>query len=384
MSVFDRKSVRLCASTHSLAQPAPDLSLYRQLSSLAVILPLSEEPLMTPLTSVLIVDDEPSVRDLMARWVAALGLRPRTAANADEALATLRTQHYDLAVIDVMMPGHDGLWLAGRLQRDHPDTAVVIATAYTELLEGDAGRRPIADLLIKPFQRERFALAVDRGRQWRKDVLDQLRWHAVLSIEIRDRAEQICALVRERVAAGVGEVEALAAFAAEWMPGTAAHGDRVARYAQSVARELDVEHELGKGLEIAARFHDVGKAAMPDALLTKPSPLTPGETAIMRRHVEVSAEILQATETMAHSAPAVLASHEWFGGGGYPMKLAGADIPLASRIIGVADAYDAMTQARTYRVRLDSSDAIAELLRCSPSQFDPDIVAAFLAVLGRH
>jgi len=339
---------------------------------------------MTPLTSVLIVDDEPAVRDLMARWVAALGLRPRTAANADEALATLRTQHYDLAVIDVMMPGHDGLWLAGQLQRDHPHTAVVIATAYTELLEGDAGRRPIADLLIKPFQRERFALAVDRGRQWRKEALDQLRWHAVLSLEIRDRTEQICALVRERVAAGVSEAEALAAFAAERMPGTAAHTYRVARYAQSVARELDVEQELGEGLEIAARFHDVGKAAMPDALLTKPSPLTPGEAAIMRRHVEVGAEILQAAGTLAHSAPAVLASHEWFGGGGYPMKLAGADIPLASRIIAVADAYDAMTQDRTYRVRFDSSDAIADLLRCSPTQFDPDIVAAFLAVLGRH
>lgn len=339
---------------------------------------------MTPLTSVLIVDDEPAVRDLMARWVAALGLRPRTAANADEALATLRTQHYDLAVIDVMMPGHDGLWLAGRLQRDHPHTAVVIATAYTELLEGDAGRRPIADLLIKPFQRERFALAVDRGRQWRKEALDQLRWHAVLSIEMRDRTEQICALISARVAAGVGEAEALAAFTVERMPGTAAHGDRVARYAQSVARELDVEQELGEGLEIAARFHDVGKAAMPDALLTKPSPLTPDEAAIMRQHVEVGVEILQAAETMAHAAPAVLASHEWFGGGGYPTKLAGDDIPLASRIIAVVDAYDAMTQDRTYRVSFDSSDAIAELLRCSPTQFDPDIVAAFLAVLGRH
>ncbi len=339
---------------------------------------------MTPLTSVLIVDDEPAVRDLMARWVTALGLRPRTAASADEALATLRTQHYDLAVIDVMMPGHNGLWLAGRLQRDHPHTAVVIATAYTELLEGDTGGRPIADLLIKPFQRERFALAIDRGRQWRKDTLDQLQWYAVLSIEIRDRAEQMCTLVRERAAAGVSQAEALAAIAAQRMPGAAAHADRVARYAQLVARELDVEHDLGEGLEIAARFHDVGKATMPDALLTKPSPLTPGEAAIMRRHVEVGAEILQAAGTLAHAAPAVLASHEWFGGGGYPMKLAGADIPLASRIIAVADAYDAMTQERTCHARFDSSDAIAELLRCSPTQFDPDIVAAFLEVLGRH
>ena len=147
---------------------------------------------MTPLTSVLIVDDEPAVRDLMSRWVSALGLQPRPQASAAEALATLRTQHYDLAVIDVMMPGHDGLWLANEVQRDHPHTAVVIATAYTELLDGEAQHPPIADFLIKPFQRERFALAVDRGRQWRKQALEEMHWHAVLSIELRDRAAAIC------------------------------------------------------------------------------------------------------------------------------------------------------------------------------------------------
>src|SRR5499427_10355126 len=136
---------------------------------------------MTPITSVLIVDDEPAVRDLMSRWVSGMGLRPQTAANAAEALATLRTRQYDLAVIDVMMPGHDGLWLANELQRVHPHTAVVIATAYTELLDGES-HRPVADLLIKPFQRERFALAVDRGRQWRKQALEEVHWHAMLSI----------------------------------------------------------------------------------------------------------------------------------------------------------------------------------------------------------
>src|SRR4051794_2304139 len=117
---------------------------------------------MPPMASVLIVDDEPAVRDLMSRWVASLGLHSDTASNAEEAIATLQRTHYDLAVIDVMMPGHDGLWLANRLRRDHPHTAVVIATAYTQLLDADAQQAPIADFLIKPFQRDRFALAVHR------------------------------------------------------------------------------------------------------------------------------------------------------------------------------------------------------------------------------
>ena len=104
----------------------------------------------------------------------------------------------------------------------------------------------------------------------------------------------------------------------------------------------------------------------------------------MRLHVDIGAEILEATRSLAVVAPAVRASHEWFGGGGYPRQAAGITIPFVSRIIAVADGYDAMTQDRAYRSRLDSSDAVAELLRCSPAQFDPEIVAAFLAVLSRH
>ena len=337
-----------------------------------------------PLISVLIVDDEPAVRDLMAQWVAALGLRPRTAANAEEALAALQAQPYDLAVIDMMMPDHDGLWLAHRLRRDHPDTAVVIATAYTELIGENAGAL-IADLLIKPFQRDRFALALDRGRSWRKQTIEELQWRARLAIELQDRVGHICAELDRASRDRSDDAAALVALARERTPDVAAHGERVARYAASVARELGgLEERTASLLEPAARFHDIGKLAMPEALLTKPSPLAPGEDEIMRKHVEAGAEILASTRTLAPLAPLVLASHEWFGGGGYPLKLSGGVIPRISRIIAIADAYDAMTQDRSYRARLHSTEAVAELLRCSPSQFDPEIVPALLAVISRH
>src|SRR3954447_19386819 len=157
---------------------------------------------MTEVATILIVDDEPAVRDLMSRWIAAMGLRAKTAANADQALASLRLHQYDLAVIDVMMPGHDGLWLAAEVQREYPNTAVIVATAYTELLSSAARQTPIADFLIKPFQRERFELAVDRGRQWRKLALEEGRWHAMLSIELRDRAADVVRALDQRVASG--------------------------------------------------------------------------------------------------------------------------------------------------------------------------------------
>jgi len=338
---------------------------------------------MTPLTSVLIVDDEPAVRQIMSRWVTALGLNARTAADADEALATLRKEHCDLAVVDIMMPGHDGLWLANELKRDHPHTAVVLATAYTSLLEGDQAP-PVADLLIKPFARERFVLAVDRGRQWRKEALEEVRWHARLSVELRERTESVREEIERLSAQRVNESELLVAMAEARTPEVVAHSERVARYTVSLARALGVPAEEITAFESAARFHDIGKMAMPDSLLHKPSPLTPGEQALMRRHVDAGAEILASTRTLRDVAPIVMASHEWFSGGGYPRKLAGDAICLGSRVIAVADAYDAMTQDRQYRGRVGSADAVSELLRCSGSQFDPAVVTALLGILGTH
>ncbi len=338
---------------------------------------------MNPMNSVLIVDDEPAVRDLMARWVASLGLSATTASNADEALETLRRSHCDLAVIDVMMPGHDGLWLANQLAREHPHTALVLATAYTSLLEDAADTRPVADLLIKPFARERFALAVDRGRHWRKQALEEVRWHAELAHALQDRTGQVCAEVARAADAGAVESEFLIALAHERTPAVMAHSERVARYAVAVARQAGCDDSVDD-IEMAALLHDVGKIAIPEALLSKPSPLTPGEQAVMRRHVDAGAEILAATRTLQDHAPIVLATHEWFNGAGYPLCLAQDAIPAVSRLINVCDAYDAMTQDRAYRHRLDSAEAVDELLRCSTTQFDPEIVAAFLSVLGRH
>ena len=147
------------------------------------------------------------------------------------------------------------------------------------------------------------------------------------------------------------EAEALSALVMERLPDVAAHGERVSRYAQSVARELDVDSARWRDLEIAARFHDVGKLAMPEALIAKPSPLT-------RRRERRSCGGTSTWAPKSWSPPdarcpprlAVRASHEWFQGGGYPIKTAGTAIPFVSRLIAVADAYDAMTQDRAYRL----------------------------------
>lgn len=339
---------------------------------------------MNPVTSVLIVDDEPAVRDLMARWVTSLGLESTTASNSEEAIERLRARHHDLAVIDIMMPGRNGLWLAAEVRREHPDTAVVLATAYTEKFDEAEADAPVADVLIKPFKRERFLLAVDRGREWRRQAQEEAAWQTRLWQELETGVATLISILKDRRAKGVPEEKILRNIAAERAPDVMVHGERVARYSVALARELELDTATVVTVERAARFHDIGKAAIPQALLTKPSRMTASEFAIMCRHVEAGADLLDATETLGELAPIVRTSHEWFGGGGYPAGLVGTAIPFASRLIAVADAYDAMTQTRAYRAQLDRSEAVAELLRCAPSQFDPELVVAFLTTLGRH
>jgi putative nucleotidyltransferase with HDIG domain len=270
------------------------------------------------------------------------------------------------------------------MHRATPQTAVVIATAYSDLVAPDPSDAPIADFLVKPFERERFALAVDRGRQWHKQVVDEMKWHAQLSYELRDIADGVCGEVDRLAASGKSEADVLAAMAWARTPATMAHGDRVARHAGLIAAELGYDAVLSSSLGTAARFHDIGKLAMPEALLRKPSALTTGEQAIMRRHVDIGAEILASTRSMHELADIVLATHESYNGGGYPLQRAGAAIPLGARIIAVADAYDAMTENREYRSRMDGTEAVAELLRCTGTQFDPDVVGAFLGVMSRQ
>ena len=241
------------------------------------------------------------------------------------AIASLRERHADLAVIDIMMPGQNGLWLAGEIRRDHPNTAVVLATGYTELVDAAAADGRVADLLVKPIRRDRFELALDRGRQWRRQAVEEVEWHARLSQEMADRIGEVRHVLATQRALGFDDRQTLLALVEERTPDVMRHSERVKAHVVAVARHLRVDHAALEAIEQAALFHDVGKVAVPASLLTKPSALSPAEIAIMRRHVDAGAEILEAAEgglsggpSLRSSAPAVRASHEWFGGGGYP------------------------------------------------------------------
>jgi len=157
-------------------------------------------------------------------------------------------------------------------------------------------------------------------------------------------------------------------------PGTRGHSLRIAHFCREVGRAFDFPRERRERLEAAAYLHDIGKIGIPESVLHKPGPLTGAEWELVRRHPEMGAEILRGLPSMSEVSRFVEAHHERPDGRGYPRGLRGDEIPLESRIISAADAFDAMVTARPYRAHLPAEVALAEMQAAAGSQFDPFVV----------
>jgi two-component system, cell cycle response regulator len=186
----------------------------------------------------------------------------------------------------------------------------------------------------------------------------------------------------KRSSAGRQTRDVLLSTLRERQPELHIHLHDVAELALAVGRHLGLDAERLDEIARAAELHDVGKIAIPDAILNKPGPLDDDEWAFMRRHTIIGERILGAAPALRPVARIVRSSHERWDGDGYPDRLAGEDIPLGSRIVAVCDAYDAMTSERPYRESLMPAEAIQELERCSGTQFDPAVVEIFSEVLA--
>lgn len=161
---------------------------------------------------------------------------------------------------------------------------------------------------------------------------------------------------------------------------TAGHTDRVTEYAMLTAKQLDWPEERLVVLELAGHLHDVGKIGVPDAVLNKPGKLTAEEFEMMKAHPEIGEQIIRGIDFLEALVPYVLYHHERYDGRGYPKGLSGEAIPIEGRLLAVSDTFDAMTSSRPYRKQLDAEHAIDEIKRCSGTQFDPNIVGAFLEI----
>jgi putative nucleotidyltransferase with HDIG domain len=161
---------------------------------------------------------------------------------------------------------------------------------------------------------------------------------------------------------------------------TGKHAERVSAYGMEIARVLDAPFADDPEVEFGFLLHDVGKVAVPDAILWKPEPLTPEERTLMERHPLVGWEILREIDFLGEAKLVVRHHHERWDGDGYPDRLAGDAIPLAARVFAVADVLDALTTVRPYRQPSELIDARGMIEESAGTQFDPEVVAAFLEI----
>ncbi len=178
-------------------------------------------------------------------------------------------------------------------------------------------------------------------------------------------------------------IESLADAVEERDRATAFHSSRVANYTHSILTEMaHVPHQMTDTIVAAARIHDLGKVGVRDVALNRPGPLTAEERREMQRHAEIGGDIVKKIQGYELTSAIIRNHHEWWNGGGYPDRLTGEQIPLGSRIIAVADAFDAMTSDRVYRRAMSTDSALQELRLHSGVQFDPAVISAFERALS--
>jgi response regulator RpfG family c-di-GMP phosphodiesterase len=332
--------------------------------------------------SVLIVDDENGVRDLMCRWLEAGGYSVSTASNAEEALHRLAAAPSAVALCDIRMPGRDGLWLAERIRRRHPETAVIMATGVQDVGAAvESMRQGAVDYLTKPFGRDRLREAVLRGLEWHRSAWDARRWRESLEQELDVRRTRLRDAIGGLRIVSDDTLDAMLSMLTLTDRDAYAHAYRVAALTVTVARAMGVPESEIPAIEQGALLHDVGKLTMPDAILRKPAPLTMEEQALVRQHPAIGSDLIGAVPYLAAAVPIVRDAHERMDGLGYPRGVRAEQVALGARIIAVADAYDTMIRPRVFRDALAGSDALLELARCRGTQFDPAVVDVFTRVV---
>jgi len=326
---------------------------------------------------VLIVDDEPDIREMLCDLLG-FDYDCRAASSAEDALAQLCRNEFQLVVSDITMGGMSGLEMIPHVLQQSPNTVVVMISGMQTIESAiEALRLGAFDYIMKPFDLRQVEAAVKRALEHYELREMKRRYENHLEELVEQRTIELDHALSSLEDAYRSTLKALTAALETRDAETHGHSERVVTFSLRLGRELGLGREEMKSLEFGSLLHDIGKIGVPDAILRKPAKLTEEEWMRMREHPLHGQQILREIEFLEGAARVVAQHHEKWDGSGYPLGLRGEQIDLNARIFAVADAFDAMISDRVYRRGRSYEAASLELERWSGRQFDPKVVEAF-------
>jgi putative nucleotidyltransferase with HDIG domain len=331
---------------------------------------------------ILVVDDEEPIREVVCSMLENASYRCEQACSGAAALALLRKDSdFQLILSDLMMPELDGVGLLENVKVQFNELPVVMVTAVHDISVALAAIRNGAyDYLLKPFEREQLLAVVRRALEAHRLRVENLLYQSNLESLVDQRTKELRATIVELERSYDVTLEALGDALDLKDAETEGHSKRVTAFAIQIARAMKLDPQALRVLARGAFLHDIGKMAIPDAILRKPDRLTPAEKEVMKEHSYLGYKMLRKIPFLADSAEIVYAHQEHWDGGGYPRGLKGEGIPLGARIFAVADTLDAITSDRPYRPARSVQAARDEISAWSGRQFDPTVVTYFLSI----
>ena len=331
---------------------------------------------------ILVVDDEDAIREIVCSMLTAANYKTKQASSGLKALAMLDAgEEFELMLSDLMMADFDGIGLLERTKESYPDMPVVMVTAVHDISVALAAIRNGAyDYLLKPFEREQLLATVRRALENRHLKMQNRDYQTGLERMVEARTEQLQKAMTDLERSYGMTLEALGGALDLKDAETEGHSRRVTVFTIAIARAMGLSKDQIDVIARGAFLHDIGKMAIPDAILRKPGKLNPDEVAIMREHCYHGYQILKKIPFLKEASEIVYAHQEHFDGSGYPRQLKGDEIPLGARIFSVADTLDAITSDRPYRAAQSITAAREEIKVWSGRQFDPEVVEVFISM----
>ena len=313
--------------------------------------------------TILIVDDEENNLQLLVRTFRS-SYSILTAKNGQEACEIVEKQgdNISLIITDQIMPVMTGVQFLKKITPKYPNIVKILLTGYSDSNDiiDAINYCSIYQYVLKPFTPSDLKFIVNQA------------------LAKYNLAKSNLVMVKDLKELFYNTLKSISSALDSKDPYTHGHSMRVTMYSLILARKLNLDDKMLEEIETAGLLHDIGKIGIPQSILCKPGKLTDEEFAIMKSHPEKGEKILTGIKKLAIISNWLKTHHERWDGRGYPLGLKGEEIPFSSRIIALADTYDAMTSTRSYRKALTHEVAIAEIEKCAGTQFDPNLAKIFV------